>query len=200
MGAKTRKFGVADRARFFQPIELFDFIRGTKANRAPKRLTRLLGLLHTAFRQAPSLRDQIRKDTDIRDQDQDDYPDCLAPARNVVASEKVARNRNEQPEPHDEDEYREDIHEEISIGESLLKKEHCDFSLRLIRRCVLWLKIDRIKPLKTRVRADRDLAQRGPGRNCGGLDECPLSTRKNAAQLKMVPHNTIPTIANPAIA
>jgi hypothetical protein len=128
LGTKTRKFGVADRPRFFQPIELFDFICGTKANHAPKLLTRLLSLLRIALRHTPSLRDQIRKHGDIRNQDQDYYPDCLASARNVVASEEVARNRNEQPEPHDENEYREDVHEEISIGEALLKKEHCDSS------------------------------------------------------------------------
>ena len=122
LGAKTRKFGVADRSCLLQSIQLFDFICGTKANRAPKLLARLLSLLRIALSHAPSLRDQIRKDADIRNQDQDYYPDCLAPARNVVASEKVAGNRNEQPEPHDEDKYREDVHEEISIGKALLKK------------------------------------------------------------------------------
>lgn len=59
LGAKTRKFGVADRPCFFQPIELFDFICRTKANHAPKLFTRLLGLLHIALGHAPSLRDQI---------------------------------------------------------------------------------------------------------------------------------------------
>jgi hypothetical protein len=41
-----------------------------------------------------------------------------------VASKKIARHRDKQPEPHDEDEYRKDIHEEVSIGETLLKKQH----------------------------------------------------------------------------
>jgi hypothetical protein len=49
LGAKTCKSGVADRPCFFKPIEFFDFICGAKANHAPKLLTRLLSLLHTAF-------------------------------------------------------------------------------------------------------------------------------------------------------
>jgi hypothetical protein len=56
--AKTRKFGVADRPRLFQPIELFDFICGTKTNDASKLFTHLLSLLHVALRHAPTLRDQ----------------------------------------------------------------------------------------------------------------------------------------------
>jgi hypothetical protein len=34
LGPQTREFGVADRPGFFQPIELFDFICGTKADHA----------------------------------------------------------------------------------------------------------------------------------------------------------------------
>jgi hypothetical protein len=49
LGAKTRKFGVADLPSFFQPVEVFDFIRGAKASRAPKLLIRLLSLLHIAL-------------------------------------------------------------------------------------------------------------------------------------------------------
>jgi hypothetical protein len=41
-----------------------------------------------------------------------------------VASKQVTRNGYEQPEPHDENEYRESVQQEISIGETFLNKEH----------------------------------------------------------------------------
>jgi hypothetical protein len=41
-----------------------------------------------------------------------------------MPSKKVSSNRYEKPEPHDEDEYREGIHQEISKGEAFMKEEH----------------------------------------------------------------------------
>jgi hypothetical protein len=43
-----------------------------------------------------------------------------------VAPEQIGINSNEQPEPHDEEEYREGVHQKISISEAFLKEEHCD--------------------------------------------------------------------------
>ena len=54
------------------------------------------------------------------------HPYCLDPAGDVAASEQIGSNSNEQPEPHDKEEDREDVEQEISIGEALLKEEHCD--------------------------------------------------------------------------
>ena len=101
--------GIADRPFLLQPVQLFDFVCSTEANRVPKLLARLLGLLDIALCHTSSLCDQISKDADIGYQYQDYYPDRLPPARNVAAPEQVTRNRNEQPEPNDEDEYREDV-------------------------------------------------------------------------------------------
>src|ERR1700744_587664 len=43
-----------------------------------------------------------------------------------MASEQIAKDRNEQPEPNDENEYCECIHQKVSISKSLLKEEHGD--------------------------------------------------------------------------
>jgi hypothetical protein len=43
-----------------------------------------------------------------------------------VAPEQVAIDDDEQPEPDNECEYRNHVHQEISIGESFLGEEHCD--------------------------------------------------------------------------
>jgi hypothetical protein len=43
-----------------------------------------------------------------------------------MAAEQIGINSNEQPEPHNEDEYREEVHQEISISEAFLKEEHSD--------------------------------------------------------------------------
>ena len=65
-GAQSRKFGVADRACFFQLIEFIDFIRGAETNHAPEFIARLLSLLRIALGHASSLEDQIRKHADVR--------------------------------------------------------------------------------------------------------------------------------------
>jgi hypothetical protein len=41
-----------------------------------------------------------------------------------VATEQIGKNGNQQPEPHDEEEYPYEVHQEISIRETFLKKEH----------------------------------------------------------------------------
>ena len=43
-----------------------------------------------------------------------------------MAPEQIAKNGNEQPEPNNEYEYCEGIHQKVSISKSLLKEEHCD--------------------------------------------------------------------------
>jgi hypothetical protein len=51
----------------------------------------------------------------------DYHPDCLCPARNIVATEQVASHGNKQPEPSEENEYRENV-QEISIREASFKE------------------------------------------------------------------------------
>jgi hypothetical protein len=41
-----------------------------------------------------------------------------------VASKQVTSNGYEQPEPHDENEYRESVHQEISKSETFFYEEH----------------------------------------------------------------------------
>jgi hypothetical protein len=43
-----------------------------------------------------------------------------------VTPEQVAEDRNEQPEPDNEHEYREDVGQEIAKGETFRKEEHRD--------------------------------------------------------------------------
>jgi hypothetical protein len=70
LGAQTPEFGVADRPGFFQPIELFDFICGTKAalnardaypiSRYPSRLHRQgLQRLSNGARDPPLMTDAL---------------------------------------------------------------------------------------------------------------------------------------------
>src|SRR6516165_260384 len=47
-----------------------------------------------------------------------------------MAAEQIGKNDNQQPEPHDEEEYPQDVHQEISISETFLKEEHGDPPLR----------------------------------------------------------------------
>src|SRR6516225_1596029 len=84
----------------------------------------MLGLLHIALCHASSLKDQIGKDGNVWKDDQRYDPDGLDPTRNIVATEQIGKNSNQQPEPHDEDEYPQDIHQKIAIGETFLKEEH----------------------------------------------------------------------------
>jgi hypothetical protein len=95
LGAKPRKFGVADRPCFFQPIELFDFICGTKANHASELLARLLRSLNITLSHASSLKDQVGKHANVGKYDQEYHPECLGPAGYIVASEQVASDRYE---------------------------------------------------------------------------------------------------------
>src|SRR6516165_2600363 len=118
--AQPCKFGIADRSCLFQPTELVDFICDAETNRAPEFIARLPSLLRVTLRHAPSLKDQVYKHEEERKYDPPYHPTCLDPAGDVVASEQIGSNSNEQPEPHDEEEYCEGVHQEISIREALL--------------------------------------------------------------------------------
>jgi hypothetical protein len=133
-GAQSCKFGVADRTRLFQPIQFFDFIRDAETNHAPEFITGRLSLLDIAFRHASSLKDQICKHSDVWKYYKAYYPDCFDPTRNVVTPEQIGRDSNEQPQPHDEEEYREGVQQEISKSEAFPKEEHRDPPFVALRR------------------------------------------------------------------
>ena len=80
LGAQTCKFGIADRSILLQSVELRDFIGGTETNYASKFIARLLSLLHIAFRNAPSLKNQICKHAKVGNHYPGYYPDRLDPA------------------------------------------------------------------------------------------------------------------------
>lgn len=132
--AQSSELGITDRARLLQPTELVDFICDGKANRASDLVPRLPNLLRVALRHAPSLKDQVCEHENEWKYDPSDHPYCLDPAGDVVTSEQIGGNRNEQPEPHDEEEYREDVEQKISIGEALLKEDHRDPPVRTAER------------------------------------------------------------------
>jgi hypothetical protein len=78
-GAKSFKFGLADRSCLFQPIELFDFICSAETHRASELIARLLSLLHIALGHASSLKDQIYKHAEVRKHYPGYHPDRLDP-------------------------------------------------------------------------------------------------------------------------
>src|SRR5262245_51090581 len=91
------KLGVADRSRLLQAVKLLDFICGAEANHTPKFIACLLCALHIAIRHALSLEDQIGKHSDERKHYPADYPNCLAPPRDIAASKQISGNSNKQP-------------------------------------------------------------------------------------------------------
>jgi hypothetical protein len=52
-----------------------------------------------------------------------------------MTTKQIGKHRNQQPEPHDEKEYRQGVHQEIAIGETFLKEKHCasPLSRQLVR-------------------------------------------------------------------
>jgi hypothetical protein len=48
----------------------------------------------------------------------------LDPTGNILASEQIGTNGDEQPEPNDEDEDCQHIHQEVAIGKAFLKEQH----------------------------------------------------------------------------
>jgi hypothetical protein len=68
------------------------------------------------------LKDQVGKHSDVRSDDQDYYPKGFNPAGNIVASKQITGNGYEQPKPHNEDEYRESVHQKISKSETFLNE------------------------------------------------------------------------------
>jgi hypothetical protein len=49
-----------------------------------------------------------------------------------MASDQVTSDRYKQPEPQDEDEHRERVHQEISISKAFLQEKHLRTSLSLV--------------------------------------------------------------------
>src|SRR5262249_44607774 len=124
-GAKIPEFVLADRPGFLEPIKLLQLISDTEPDDTPKLVAGLFRILGTSLRHAPCLEDQVREHAQIWDQDQDDDPERLAPAGNVMPSEQVGKDRDEQPEPEDEHEYREDVHQEVGKAEASVE-QHSD--------------------------------------------------------------------------
>jgi hypothetical protein len=144
--AQPCKLGVADGSRLLQPIEFFDLVGNTETNNAPEIIARLLDLLHVALSHASSLKDQIRKYAKVGKHDPGYYPERLDPAGNIVSPEQIGGNGDQQPEPHDEDKYRERVDQKISIGEPFLNEEHRLPPFRYDR-------IDRLSACNVRLRA-----------------------------------------------
>jgi hypothetical protein len=65
-------------------------------------LLRLLHLLGVALSHAVAIDDQVDQDADEARCEQQDDPEDLLAAADVVATEQVAEDRDQQPEPDDE--------------------------------------------------------------------------------------------------
>src|SRR5262245_18823841 len=90
-------------------------------------------LLAAPLSHAPSLSDHVCEYAKVGKCDQRDYPDRLGPAGDIVASKEVAKDRDEQPEPDNEDEYCEDVHYKIAESETFCEEEHRDSPLSIGR-------------------------------------------------------------------
>src|SRR5262245_11260291 len=124
LGPKTPKLVVCYRSRLLQLIQLGDFVRHAEAYRTAQFVARLLSLLRIPLRHSPSLRDQIGEDTQIRKNHQTDHPQRLAPTGDVVASNQIAEDDNEQPEPNDKGKYGDHIHQKVGIGVTSVEEHH----------------------------------------------------------------------------
>jgi hypothetical protein len=81
-----------------------------------KLVARLPGPLLLAFRHPAVLRDQIDENPQIRDDDQRYHPDRLGSAGDIVTTEEIAKDCDQQPEPQHENKNRKDVGEKV--GES----------------------------------------------------------------------------------
>src|SRR5215831_12052182 len=143
------EFVLGDRTRSLESIKFLDLISGTESDDTPQLFARLLGILGVSLRHASSLRDHVNKHADIREQDQADHPERFAPAGDVMTAEQIAENYNEQPEPHDEHEYREDVDKKVCTSETSIEEHRyllfsrslvlieCDQFIRLQRHRIL---------------------------------------------------------------
>jgi hypothetical protein len=121
-GAKIPEFVLADRSRPFEPIELLDLIGGAESDDTPHFVACLLRVLGVSLCHASPLRDHVNENTNVRDHDQGDHPKRFAPTRNVMTPEQVAKDGDQQPEPHDEHEYREDVDQKVGKTETSVEE------------------------------------------------------------------------------
>src|SRR5262249_7975141 len=110
LGAKSHELLIRDRPRFPKAIELLDFVGDTEADHTAQLIACMLCLLAAPFSHAPSLSDHVCEYTKVGKRKQRDYPDRLGPPGDIVASKEIAKDRDEQPEPDNEDEYCEDVY------------------------------------------------------------------------------------------
>jgi hypothetical protein len=89
------------------------WLSAARQRSSPQFVASRLGLLLIRLGHAPSSSNQVDEDANVGGQHHDDYPKGLGPPGNDMTSKEVRKNRNKQPEPHDEDEYREHVHHEV---------------------------------------------------------------------------------------
>jgi hypothetical protein len=78
---------------------------------------RLIALSH-----ASPLGQEVCEDANIGQDNEQDYPTYLAESGHIVATEKVAHDNDEQPEPQDKHEHGEHVRQEIGKCETTLKQ------------------------------------------------------------------------------
>src|SRR5688572_3546068 len=108
-GAKTCEFCLADRAGFLESFQLLDLIGDAESHDSPQFIACLLSLLAAPLRHAPSLGDHVHEQAEIRENKETYDPERFAPTGNILAPEQVTKDDNEQPEPYDEQEYRDNV-------------------------------------------------------------------------------------------
>jgi hypothetical protein len=130
-GAKACELLIGDRSRFLEPIKLLDLVGSAETDDTPQFFARLLRLLAASFRHAPCLSDHVCEYAKVGEHDQGYHPDRLDPAGYVVTTEQVVKDRDQQPEPDDEHEYREGVGQEIAESETFCCEQHRRSSLSI---------------------------------------------------------------------
>jgi hypothetical protein len=116
-----------------------DLVGGAEAHQLAQIIAGLFGSLFIPLGQPVSLRKQVRENTDIGQNDEQDHPTYLAKARDIVAAKEITADDYEEPKPQDKHEHGEHVGHEIGERETTLK-QHDRFSifldLRTGCRCV----------------------------------------------------------------
>jgi hypothetical protein len=81
------------------------------------------------MRHASALRKDIGKDADIRQNNKKDHPNYLKKSRYIGSAKQVTRDRDEQPEPQDEHEYRKGIDNKVRKRKAICEDHGCSPSV-----------------------------------------------------------------------
>ena len=117
----------AERSFFLQLGELVEFVCGSAgvsllADIAVELLFRVGLVFDRAVAHPIAANDQVEQHPEERQEDQEEHPNCLCHPRQLVVAEEVAEDRDENPDPGEQEEELED--EEQSFAEADVCEQH----------------------------------------------------------------------------